>query len=86
MTEGWKNALIFLGGAAVGVLGAAAIARNKDALRPMAANLLSRGLDVKDAVVSKVETLKENVEDIVAEARQVADKRREGAASSEADA
>ncbi len=77
MTEGWKNALIFLGGAAVGVLGAAAIAKNKDSLKPMAANLLSRGLDVKDAVVSKFETVKENVEDIVAEARQVADKRRE---------
>jgi len=43
----------------------------------MAADLLSRGMDVKDAVKSKVEAVKEDFEDLAAEARQASDQRKE---------
>lgn len=35
-------------------------------------------MDVKDAVLAKVETVKENVDDMVAEAREASEKRKEG--------
>ncbi len=68
--------LVFLGGAALGAMAATCTAR-KDGVRPLAAELLSRGMDVKDCVMGKVETLKENVEDLVAEAQHSSEKRRE---------
>ena len=37
---------------------------------------LVRGMDVKDALLSKVESLKEDVEDLTAEARLAAEKRK----------
>lgn len=80
MNEGWKYALLFLGGVTVGALGAVAVAKNGDRLKPLAADLLSRGMDVKDAVMGKVETVKENVEDLMAEAQEASDKRKEAKA------
>lgn len=38
-----------------------AVSRGKLDIKPLAADLLSRGMDVKDAVLAKVETVKENV-------------------------
>ena len=77
MNQGWKYALLFLGGATVGVLGTTAVMKNKDTLKPLATNLLSHGLDAKDAVARKIETIKENTEDLLAEARHEADQRKE---------
>ena len=37
---------------------------------------LVRGMDVKDALLSKVESIKEDVEDLTAEARLAAEKRK----------
>ena len=68
MNENMKYGLFFLGGLALGAIGA---------VKPMAADLLSRGMDVKDAVLAKVETVKENMDDMVAEARHAAEQRRE---------
>ncbi|MBE6442194.1 MAG: hypothetical protein J6N67_01930 [Desulfovibrio sp.] len=76
MNEGMKYGLWFLGGVAVGVLGAVAVSRGKLDFKPLATDLLSRGIDVKDALLSKVEALKEDVEDLTAEARQAAEKRK----------
>ncbi len=70
-----KFGLVFLGGAILGALAKETMASN--GLRPAAANLLSRGMDVKDCVMSKVETLKETVEDFVAEAQDASEKRKE---------
>ncbi len=70
-----KFALVFIGGAVIGALGASAASRS-DGVRPMAANLISRGMDAKDAFMGKVETLKENMEDLVAEAQTSAEKRK----------
>ncbi len=72
----FKFALVFLGGVIVGAAGATAASR-QEGVRPLAAGLISRGMEVKDAFMGKVETLKENVEDLVAEAQTSADKRKE---------
>ena len=77
MNENMKYGLFFLGGLALGAIGAVAVSKGKLDLKPMAADLLSRGMDVKDAVLAKVETVKENMDDMVAEARHAADQRRE---------
>ena len=76
MSEGWKWALWFVGGLAVGALGAVAVSRGKLDFRPLAADLVSRGMDVKDALLNKMEALKEDVEDLAAEARLTSDKRK----------
>ena len=76
MSDPLKYGLIFLGGMAVGTIGTVALSRNRTELRPLAANLLSRCMDAKDAVAEKAELIKEGVEDLAAEARQMADERR----------
>ena len=76
MNENLKYGLFFLGGAALGALGAVAVSRGKLDLRPFAAELVSRGLDVKDAVLAGAETVRENVEDVMAEAQAVSEQRR----------
>ena len=45
---------------------------------------LVRGMDVKDALLSKVESIKEDVEDLTAEARLAAEKRKTASEASEA--
>ena len=76
MNEGLKYGLWFLGGVTLGVIGAVAVSRAKLDFKPLATDLLSRGMDVKDALLSKVESLKEDVEDLTAEARLAAEKRK----------
>ena len=73
MNNGWKYALWFVGGVVVGAVGAVAVSRGKVNFKPLATDLLSRGIDVKDALMSKVEALKEDVEDLTAEARQASE-------------
>ena len=77
MNENMKYALFLLGGIAVGALGAVAVSKGKLNLKPLATDLISRGLDVKDAVLSKVETAKENMDDLVAEARFASEQRKD---------
>ncbi len=77
MNQLLKYGLIFVGGLIVGALGSKA-AQNKDfSLKPFATDLLSRGMDVKDAVMGKVETMKEGMDDLTAEARYAAEQRKE---------
>ena len=77
MNENLKYGLFFLGGVALGALGTVAVSKGKLDIKPLATDLLSRGMDVKDAMVSKMETVKENMDDMVAEARTAAEQRRE---------
>ena len=77
MDENMEYGLFVLGGCGLGAIGAVAVSKGKRDLKPMAADLLSRGMDVKDAVLAKVETVKENMDDMVAEARHAAEQRRE---------
>ncbi|MBQ7606628.1 MAG: hypothetical protein IJU76_01405 [Desulfovibrionaceae bacterium] len=76
MSDFLKYGLFLIGGIALGALGAAAVSRGKLDLRPAASDLISRGIDIKDAIVGKVETLKEDAEDMLAQARQKADQRK----------
>ena len=54
MNEGMKCGLWFLGGVALGVLGAVAVSKGKLDFKPLATDLLSRGMDVKDALLSRL--------------------------------
>lgn len=80
MNEGMKCGLFFLGGLVLGALGATAVSRGKLDFKPLAADLISKGMDARDAVMAKVETARENMEDLMAEARHVAEQRKEARA------
>ena len=60
----------------IGAVGAVAVSRGKLDLRPFATELMSRGLDAKDALLAKAETVRENMEDMVAEAHAVSEQRK----------
>ena len=76
MNETFKYALFFLGGVAVGAIGAVAVSRDKLDVKPLAADLLSRGMDVKEALARKVAAVKEDMEDLAAEARAAQEQRK----------
>ncbi|WP_303927552.1 DUF6110 family protein [Desulfovibrio piger] len=84
MNNGLKYGLFFLSGLALGVVGTVAVTRGKLDLKPLATDLVSRGMDMKDAIMSKVEAVREDMEDLAAEARQAADKRKAEAADPQA--
>ena len=81
--EAMKYGLVFLGGLVLGAIGATAVSRGKVDLKPLATDLISRGMDVKDALLQKVESVREDVQDLAAEARARSDERK---ASQQADA
>ena len=68
MNNTTKYGLFFLGGVVVGALGAVAITRGKLNVKPLAADLLSTGLDLRDKVLAGVEGVKEDLADVMAEA------------------
>ena len=76
MNSVFKYGLVFLGGLVVGALGASAVKRGSLDLKPLATDLISRGMDVKDALLSKVEAVREDMQDLAAEARAKAEDRR----------
>ncbi len=77
-----KYGLFFLGGVAVGAIGTVAVSRGKLDVKPFAAKVLSHGMDIKDALVARAEALREDVEDMAAEAHALQEERK--AAQSEA--
>ena len=76
MNETLKYGLFFLGGVALGALGTVAVSRGKLDVKPLAADLLSRGMDVKETLMAKADSVRENMEDILAEARAVSEQRK----------
>ena len=76
MNETFKYGLFCLGGVAVGAIGAVAVSRGKLDVKPLAADLLSRGMDVKEALARKVAAVKEDMEDLAAEARAAQEQRK----------
>ena len=76
MHETFKYGLFFLGGVALGAIGAVAVSRGKLDVKPLAADLLSRGMDVKEALARKVAAVKEDMEDLAAEARAAQEQRK----------
>lgn len=81
MDSSVKYGLFFLGGLVAGVAGTVIVSKNGTTIKPLLAEALSRGIELKDAVMTKVEIVKENVEDVVAEAQQVAEERKEASVS-----
>lgn len=65
MNNTTKYGLFFLGGVVVGALGAVAITRGKLNVKPLAADLLSTGLDLRDKVMAGVEGVKEDLADVM---------------------
>ncbi len=72
----WKYGLAVGAGVAVGAIGAILLSRNSDCIRRTAADLLSRGMDLKDKASEFMETAKENMEDLAAEARHAREQRK----------
>jgi hypothetical protein len=64
-----KYGLIFAGGVTAGVIASMAVNRGCINLKPVASGIISRGLDVKDAIANAVEKAKEDAQDLMAEAR-----------------
>lgn len=79
-----KYGLFFLGGVALGALGAVAITRGKLDVKPLATSLLSSGLDLRDKALAAVESVKEDIADVVAEAQVKSQEKREAAEAAEA--
>ena len=69
MNETTKYGLFFLGGVVLGALGAVAVTRGKLDVKPLATDLLSAGIDLKEKALSAVESAKEDIADAVAEAQ-----------------
>lgn len=74
----WRIAMFALG-ALVGAVGAAAFSGRPSPIRSGASTVLSHGLAAKRKAQSLVETAKENVEDLVAEADQKLQDRQQAA-------
>ncbi len=71
-----KCGLFFLGGVALGAIGAVAVSRGKLDVKPFATKVLSHGMDIKDALVARAEALLEDMEDMAAEARAQQEERK----------
>ncbi len=65
------NALFFLGGIVAGIIGLKALKTNK--ARDLAVSGIAKGLIAKDSIAEKVTNLKEDAEDLYAEAKVQAD-------------
>lgn len=68
-------------GTILGAFGASLIQRGS--LRPHTTKILSYGYDIKDMLVEKAETLKEDCEDLAAEAKEQYEDRKESKNKSE---
>lgn len=76
MSSGVKMMLWFLAGTATGAAGISYLNRNRmdfSYMKPVCTNLLTKGINLKDTVVSKVTELKEDFDDMAAEARDRVD-------------
>lgn len=79
LNNGWKVCLVAGAGLALGALGALSLTRkngSNSGLRKTCVSLLSHGLDLKDKVSVATGIAKENLEDVVAEARYESDIRK----------
>lgn len=76
MNENMKYGLFLLGGVAIGALGAVALGKGKIDLKPVVTDLLGKGIDLKEKVMTTMETARENMEDLMAEATHAAEARK----------
>lgn len=83
MNNTTKYGLIFLGGVVVGALGAVAVTRGKLQVKPLAADLISGGMELRDKIMAGVEGVREDIEDVVAEAQVKSAQRKQAAEAAE---
>lgn len=84
MNQNVKYGLFFLGGLAVGALGAVVVTRGKLSVKPLASSLLSQGIDLKEKALAAVDGMKEELADVVAEAQVKSQEKREAKEAAEA--
>lgn len=72
-----KYGLIFLGGIALGALGAVALMRAKPGAKDLATDLISGGMDLRDKLMKGIEGVKEDIADVVAEAQHKSQERKQ---------
>lgn len=77
MGEYSRNGMFMLGGVVLGMAAAVVLGQQKSQVRPALAGLLSRGLDAKDQAVTAFEVVREQTEDLFAEAEDIRKKRLE---------
>ncbi|WP_045217052.1 hypothetical protein [Desulfonatronovibrio magnus] len=73
MSDFGKGLILFSAGLVAGYLGTRIIENPQSKARGLAVGAISQGLDLKERIMTSVEKAKENVEDMVAEARQEKD-------------
>ena len=83
-SDWWKYGLGMGVGIAVGAVGAVLISRNPGAAKKACATLLSHAMEVKEKAATVMETAKENIDDLTAEARQELEERKKAATGAEA--
>lgn len=72
----WKYGLALGAGVAIGAAGAVLLSRGKIDLKKTCASILSHGMDLKEQAAAMMETAKESMEDIAAEAKHDQEKRK----------
>lgn len=72
----WKYGLALGAGVALGAVGALLLSKNSAEVKKTLSTLLSHGMDLKEKAASYMETAKENMEDIAAEARHASEQRK----------
>ncbi len=66
-----KDFWLFVGGVAVGAIGATLVMKNKQKVKPMAAEMVAKAISLKEKAVDYASQAKEHAEDIVAEAKHI---------------
>ena len=80
----WKYGLGAIIGLAAGAAGAILLSRNPGAAKKACATLLSHAMEVKEKAATVMETAKENMEDLAAEARHDFEERKKAGGGAEA--
>jgi len=75
MNDYLKNGLFLAAGVAIGALGAVVLGKGKFSVRPAMADLLSHGMDLKEKTAAVLERAKENMDDLMAEAKHAKETR-----------
>ena len=75
MNDYLKNGLFLAAGVAIAALGAVALGKGKLSIRPAMADLLSHGMDLKEKTAAVLERAKENIDDLMAEAKHAKESR-----------
>ena len=75
MNDYLKNGLFLAAGVAIGALDAVALGKGKLSIRPAMADLLSHGMDLKEKTAAVLERAKENIDDLMAEAKHAKESR-----------